>query len=43
MSARTVAVVGCSPNPERPSHGIARDLIEVGYVLIPAGSRFGED
>ncbi|HTD52450.1 MAG TPA: CoA-binding protein, partial [Thermoanaerobaculia bacterium] len=26
-SAQTVAVVGCSPDPDRPSHSIARYLI----------------
>jgi len=34
-SARTVAVVGCSPNPERPSNAIARYLIDSGYRMIP--------
>jgi len=34
-SARTVAVVGCSPNPERPSNAIARYLREHGYRVIP--------
>jgi predicted CoA-binding protein len=33
--ARTVAVVGCSPNPARPSHSIARHLQELGYRVIP--------
>jgi predicted CoA-binding protein len=28
-------VVGCSPNPLRPSHGIARQLIDAGYTVIP--------
>ncbi len=35
VSARTVAVVGCSPNPARPSHVIARYLQENGYRVIP--------
>lgn len=30
-----MAVVGCSPNPERPSHAIARYLLESGYDVIP--------
>jgi uncharacterized protein len=30
-----VAVVGCSPDPARPSHAIARYLIENGYDVIP--------
>lgn len=34
-SARTIAVVGCSPKPERPSHAIARYLMEQGYRMIP--------
>jgi uncharacterized protein len=34
-TAGTIAVVGCSPNPERPSHSIARYLIESGYRVIP--------
>jgi len=33
--AETVAVVGCSPNPARPSHTIARYLQERGYRVIP--------
>ena len=31
----TVAVVGISPNPERPSHYVARYLQEQGYKIIP--------
>jgi predicted CoA-binding protein len=34
-SARTVAVVGCSPNPARASHVIARYLKGCGYRMIP--------
>jgi predicted CoA-binding protein len=33
--ARTIAVVGCSPNPDRPSHSIAQYLIDSGYDVIP--------
>jgi hypothetical protein len=33
--AKTVAVVGCSPKPERDSHRIARMLIEKGYDVVP--------
>jgi predicted CoA-binding protein len=32
---RTVAVVGLSPRPERPSHRIARRLQSWGYRVIP--------
>jgi hypothetical protein len=34
-SARTIAVVGCSPNPDRPSNAIAVYLMEQGYRVIP--------
>jgi predicted CoA-binding protein len=34
-SAKTIAVVGCSPNPDRPSNSIARYLMEQGYRVIP--------
>ena len=32
---RNVAVVGLSPNPERPSYGVANYLAEHGYNIIP--------
>lgn len=31
---RRVAVVGLSPNPTRPSHGIFQYLIEAGYDVV---------
>lgn len=34
-SARTIAVVGASPNPSRPSHGVMSFLISKGYRVIP--------
>ncbi|HEX4439309.1 MAG TPA: CoA-binding protein [Thermoanaerobaculia bacterium] len=34
-SAETIAVVGCSPNPLRPSNEIASYLIEQGYRVVP--------
>ncbi len=34
-SARIVAIVGCSPDPERPSNVIARYLMEQGYQVVP--------
>jgi predicted CoA-binding protein len=34
-TAETVAVVGCSPNPVRPSNAIARYLQQSGYRVIP--------
>jgi len=33
--AKTIAVVGCSPNPARPSNGVTRYLIEAGYEIVP--------
>ncbi|MDR7380358.1 putative CoA-binding protein [Rhodoferax ferrireducens] len=33
--ARTIAVVGLSPDPMRPSHDVARTLQARGYRIIP--------
>ncbi|HJP90265.1 MAG TPA: CoA-binding protein [Candidatus Limnocylindrales bacterium] len=30
-----VAVVGASPNPTRPSHGVLVDLLGIGYDCVP--------
>lgn len=35
QAARTVAVVGLSPNPGRPSHSVARYLQRAGYRIVP--------
>lgn len=35
MQAKTIAVVGCSPKPDRTSHQIAAFLIEHGYEIYP--------
>lgn len=32
---RVWAVVGCSPDPMRPSHGVSRTLMRQGYEMIP--------
>jgi uncharacterized protein len=34
-SVRTIAVVGASPRPHRPSHGVMRYLQQRGYRAIP--------
>ncbi len=35
QSSKTIAVVGCSPNPSRTSHQIARSMQAYGYKIIP--------
>jgi uncharacterized protein len=34
-SARIIAMIGLSPNPARPSFGVARHLKDFGYRVIP--------
>jgi len=41
-SARTVAVVGLSDNPLRPSHGVAAYLQAQGYRIIPVNPNISE-
>jgi uncharacterized protein len=33
--AKTIALVGASPNPSRPSHNVMRYLLAQGYRLFP--------
>lgn len=33
--ATTIAIVGASANPEKPSHGIMKRLLGAGYRVIP--------
>lgn len=41
-AARTIAVVGCSPKIERPSHGVARYLQARGYRIVPVNPGVNE-
>ncbi len=34
-TARRIAVVGASSNPDRPSNGVFRSLVRAGYECIP--------
>ncbi len=47
LGMRTWAVVGCSPDPSRDSHGVARFLLDRGYDVVPVhpsgGERFGRE
>ncbi|MBT4033503.1 MAG: CoA-binding protein [Candidatus Marinimicrobia bacterium] len=35
LESKTIAVVGASPNPDRPSHWISKYLMSEGYTVIP--------
>ncbi len=41
-SYKTIAVVGLSSNPMRPSHGVAEYLQSVGYRIIPVNPNESE-
>jgi predicted CoA-binding protein len=41
-TAETVAVVGCSPDPSRASHAIARFLMGQGYRVVPVNPNHSE-
>jgi len=38
-SAKTIAMVGASNNPQRPSHGIMKQLLGAGYRVIPVNPK----
>lgn len=40
--SKTIAVVGMSPRPDRPSHYVAKYLMEQGYNIIPVNPAIGE-
>ena len=35
LSMKTIAVVGMSPNPERPSHFVSKYMFNNGFKIIP--------
>jgi len=39
---KTIAVVGLSPSPGRPSHGVARALQGFGYRIVPVNPAVAE-
>jgi len=38
-SYRVWAIVGCSSNPSRPSHGVSRYLVRAGYEVVPVNPK----
>ena len=42
LNSKTIAVVGMSPNPDRPSHYVAKYMEEQGYRIIPVNPNVDE-
>jgi hypothetical protein len=42
LNFHTIAVVGLSPKPERPSHDVARYMQKMGYKIIPVNPGHNE-
>lgn len=42
QQSHTIAVVGLSPDPARPSHDVARYLQAQGYTIVPVNPACGE-
>jgi len=39
IAAKTIAMVGASENPEKPSHRIFKELLDAGYHVIPVNPK----
>jgi uncharacterized protein len=39
-SAKNIAIIGLSDSPEKPSYGVAKYLISVGYNIFPVNPKY---